>query len=1179
MDKILEQVAPRTPAMSEEDALFAEMEAAGVDLKGAQSELKAEADNALKEQHAALNENFDRLELKRRSAEQQSVALDTAVGIGVGVRKVAQNTYNGLVDLADMVENYAATKGIGTGDLINASNAKVDLVQGLDKDMDGAGKVADAVTQFVTPLVATMGAGGSFKLGVGVNALYNFLAIDPKAQRLSDHLKDTAFAEMPVAADVINALATKPEDSELDARMKNMIEGLGLDLTLGGIAWGASRAYSGIKTLRNPKLLREAEKAITNADIAPKVQVLDDAARAAQAKNLPDSSQIPTINEPAKLANPDVPKTPVVGTPEDAAQLDLFEKEWAKMEYDSPRVTVADDGQVRMKLSDDQLVNRFLTVAQENEGQILRTPISDAETIEAAELLRKDPAVVDRLAAWKQGDPVITDQETLVMKYIFQQADASMMDNIGKMAANINDDVSLIRFSREFENYMKILTVKIGMGSAKGATLRAEQIVANLAASGDKEAIKQVGAQGRAQMVNDLIDLYGGRENIKGMVKDLDFIKDMSKIAAKPDADFAVRMGEVVQLSTWNKINQAITKVAINGMLSSPMTPFKAAITNAATTAKTAIDNYVAVGIGAIRGNQSRQTIAEANAHMSGMVEGLIDNIKPALKGDKVYRIDVAEGRKKILGYDDAMFNATGAWVKSGMALESAIEVPSKVLMSVDAYWHGVNVQGYIRGEAVRRAISQKLEGQSRTDFIEGFLKKPPRDVLYHADKVAGQNTMAKNLEGVAAAMDQVIERGGDYIPLARVVLPFFKTNANLIEYTIKNSPLAGISNEFRTALMRGGREADMAIAKATTGTVAIGLMTYLATNKLVVGNATDFKFDRALKDNKTIPQETSIKVGDKWVSIKGLEPLSTFVNVAALMAKASSHIDQDQYQEAAIAAGLAASDIFTPEQLMGSISSIMDVIKGKQTGMDFLAGIPSRLLPYGSALQDVRQTIDPRQRVVKAEDFYTSLKNSFKNKIPGMSKDLPSQRNIWGESLNIPDGIGPDAISPFATSDGTGIELKRVLEEMDDYYEQHKTTNFGLYKLDIAMPGNVIPNSLAPSVPYELTPKEKDAYILYAAGLDPATGKGLVSNGITLVPLKKVVESALKEFVDNKKQIADQDPENYAKAVAKIQGTITAYRNLANKKIMDYGLVGSKMGEAAQKFKTLELGGGNVGQ
>jgi hypothetical protein len=490
-----------------------------------------------------------------------------------------------------------------------------------------------------------------------------------------------------------------------------------------------------------------------------------------------------------------------------------------------------------------------------------------------------------------------------------------------------------------------------------------------------------------------------------------------------------------------------------------------------------------------------------------------------------------------------------------------------------------VNVQGYIRGEAVRRAVSQKLEGQARTDFIESFLAKPPRDVLYHADKVAGQNTMAKNLEGVAAAMDQVIERGGDYIPLARVVLPFFKTNANLIEYTIKNSPLAGISNEFRTALMRGGREADMAIAKATTGTVAIGLMTYLATNKLITGNATDYKFDRALKDNKTIPQETSIKVGDKWVSIKGLEPLSTFVNVAALMAKASSHIDQDQYQEAAIAAGLAASDIFTPEQLMGSISSIMDVIKGKQTGVDFLAGIPSRLLPYGSALQDVRQTIDPRTRVVKAEDFYTSLKNSFKNKIPGMSKDLPSQRNIWGESLNIPDGIGPDAISPFATSDGTGIELKRVLEEMDDYYEQHKTTNFGLYKLDIAMPGNVIPNSLAPSVPYELTPKEKDAYILYSAGLDPATGKALVSNGITLVPLKKVVETALKEFVDNKKQIADQDPENYAKAVAKIQGTITAYRNLANKKIMDYGLVGSKMGEAAQKFRTLELGGGSVGQ
>lgn len=1146
-DMIVAQMAPRTPAMSAEDALLKEMEMSGVDIQGASAELKQEEDNALKQRHQDLAAKTAELEKQRMVQGALSTTADVAVGIGTGVRSIVQNVYNGAVDLADMVENYAASKGLGTGDIINPS-AKVDLNQGLDKDLDTAGKVANGVTQFVAPLVATMGAGGSFSVGMGVNAAYNFLAIDPKSQRLSDHLKDTPFAELPVAASLISALKTKPDDTELDARFKNMLEGASLDLMLGGMVWGASKVYNGISQLRNPKVLREAEKAITNAEV-------------------PGTAIAPKVD-----ATPQVPQANANVVDD---QLSLFEKEWAKMEYEAPTISMTPEGAVRVKLSDDKIVDRFVQIADTNQGEILRTPISDSETKAAAEILRKDPAVIDRLATWKQGDPVITDQETLVMKYIMQQADNSFMDSITKIAANVDDDVSLIRFSREFQNYTKILQAKTGMASSKGATLRAEQIIGNLAAAGDKEALKQVGAQGRSQLVKDLLDTYGGKEAIKQNVKDLELIKDLTKIAEKPDTDFAMRMGQVMELSTWNKMNRAVTKVALNGMLSSPMTAIKAAVTNTATTMKTAIDNYVAVGIGNVRGvmtgSQYRGTLAEANASMLGMMEGLVDNIKPALKGDKVYRLDVAEGTNKIIGYDDALFNATGAWVKAGMAIDTAIGVPSKVLMSVDSYWHGVNVQGYLRGEAVRQAMSQGLEKEARDKFITAFLEKPPRDALYFADKLAGQNTMAKNLEGIAATMDQLIQGAGDYIPLSRVVLPFFKTNANLIEYTVKNSVLAPISTEFRTAIARGGREADMAMAKAMTGTVGMGILAYLAHTGTIIGTSIDPKFDRALQDNKSIPQETSVKVGDKWVSVKGMEPISTFINVASLLNKASGHVDKEEYQQAAISAGLMMADIITPEQIMGSVSNLMDVIKGKQTGVDFLAQLPSRLMPFSALSQDVRQTVDTKNRVVKGSEFYETLKNNFKNKIPGLSPDLPAQRNIWGEVLHLPDGIGPDAMSPFATSDGKGLELKRILEEMDDYYETHKNTNFGLYKLNIELPGKVIPNALASSIPYEMTPKEKEVYTIMASGKDPFTGKNYFPEK---GDLKTVVQNAIKQYIDPKKPIAAQDPADYAKAVAEIQGTITAYRNLANKKIIEYGNVGAKMGEAAQKYRTLEMGG-----
>src|SRR5574343_1203919 len=113
-DLILAQMNPKTPAMSPEDALLKEMEAAGVDVGGASEELSKEESDALKQQHLDLNTKMKELESKRQVQAGVSTAADVAVGIGTGIRSIVQNVYNGAVDLADKVENYAASKGLGT---------------------------------------------------------------------------------------------------------------------------------------------------------------------------------------------------------------------------------------------------------------------------------------------------------------------------------------------------------------------------------------------------------------------------------------------------------------------------------------------------------------------------------------------------------------------------------------------------------------------------------------------------------------------------------------------------------------------------------------------------------------------------------------------------------------------------------------------------------------------------------------------------------------------------------------------------------------------------------------------------------------------------------------------------------------------------------------------------------
>ena len=135
--------------------------------------------------------------------------------------------------------------------------------------LDATGDVTRSVVSFAGPLLATMGTGGSFALGMGVNAAYNYLAVDPKQARVSDHLRGTFLSEVPVAAEMIDFLSNKPDDTEQMGRLKNLLEGAGIDLGVGALLWSASKAYSGINKMRSPKAIADAEAEVATAK-APK---------------------------------------------------------------------------------------------------------------------------------------------------------------------------------------------------------------------------------------------------------------------------------------------------------------------------------------------------------------------------------------------------------------------------------------------------------------------------------------------------------------------------------------------------------------------------------------------------------------------------------------------------------------------------------------------------------------------------------------------------------------------------------------------------------------------------------------------------------------------------------------------------------------------------------------------
>jgi hypothetical protein len=72
-----------------------------------------------------------------------------------------------------------------------------------------------------------------------------------------------------------------------------------------------------------------------------------------------------------------------------------------------------------------------------------------------------------------------------------------------------------------------------------------------------------------------------------------------------------------------------------------------------------------------------------------------------------------------------------------------------------------------------------------------------------------------------------------------------------------------------------------------------------------------------------------------------------------------------------------------------------------------------------------VERVVDPELREAR------TMLDRLRRGIPGLSKDLPPQRNLFGEPIYLEGGLGPDLISPIYTSgdkhDAVAAEIDRL--------------------------------------------------------------------------------------------------------------------------------------------------------
>jgi hypothetical protein len=284
---------------------------------------------------------------------------------------------------------------------------------------------------------------------------------------------------------------------------------------------------------------------------------------------------------------------------------------------------------------------------------------------------------------------------------------------------------------------------------------------------------------------------------------------------------------------------------------------------------------------------------------------------------------------------------------------------PTRALTAADDFFKTLVARQQIKMEATAAALTDpRFAGnfdQGRDSYLREFSKKMDpetgrildQDLLNVAEKATFQEDPGPMIGYLTKFLDEM--------PLGRVLVPIVRTPANLLRYGGTHVPgLNLFIKEARDALLNEATTPAAMIAKSQyQGRMAIGAMAVAAPaiwafNDNLTGNGPP---PGAERDSWLLTnQPMSIRVGDKWVSYQGIEPLSSIMAMAG---------------DAVMLGKMGSAD--AAERIIGQLGFS---IAASVTDKSFLAGL--------STMADL---LDPKR--MNPKKFESSVYNTLNNFVP----------------------------------------------------------------------------------------------------------------------------------------------------------------------------------------------------
>jgi hypothetical protein len=881
------------------------------------------------------------------------------------------------------------------------------------------GRLIEGVSQFATGFVGggralqgwkTAGTAGRIGKNLVQGALADFTAFDGQEERLSNLLAEHAPEAL---APALNWLAADPEDGEVEGRFKNAIEG--------GILGGAVDVLGvGIRRLKAAREVRTAARDAARAEglqIDPTLAMDEAAARGVEVQD--------AVRE--ALGNPEGPRFRVAKEAE-APVITPFEKKIDAAERTTRRLPADMSATVaRAEATDNVFDINLARINTPEDVQAVIVGMADrmAKDVDLArrgtrswDQTREAANGVDWVSAMGARQPggAVNAETALAYRLALNSSATKLLELARKVEAEPTL-ANQFAFRRATATHSAIQNELMGARAEAGRALNAFKIPADAPAT-------------YLRQVDSLIADAGGANSAQELARRI------RQAAEKGDN----ALNQMVRGGAMARTREIVKLVYTNSLLSGLGTPIINVAGNGMMLGLNYATRVVSPRLASAFGGAATMKAGEASAMVHGYQQALRDTFRMnpmqaaqeigANAGERLRRDGLFRGMAP--GLDDAVPPGVSlraereeAGSQAGRPLSAAAwrvsedsplgrfldvvqmlaEAPSNFNSLTDDFFKTVAARGELHAQAFRRVTTEGLTGEAARTRYADLIQNPTDDMMAAAEKEMHELTFtnAGGFDKWASAGRRMMDENAGPIPIGTMVMPFLRTPANLVSVGMRYSPLAPMMKRYRDALAEGGAAAETAKARMAVGTALTSVYIGMAMDGEITGRGPGNRAQREAMQRQdeyggSVFQPYSIRVGNRWVSFERADPMGQMMGLMADMADLMKNGDWDEagrteIDEVMAHAVASVGQAFFDKTMLSGITELTSALLDGSNGEAerLLMARASAMIPGSSAARTMRRADDPYMR--ETHNIATAMMNTM----PGLSDDLPPQRDLWG--------------------------------------------------------------------------------------------------------------------------------------------------------------------------------------